>query len=746
MSKAQPKSISGIKPALRLELGDVLFLLYILAFVRQCFWQIDNNTVAWILTAAVSVTAWGLFLSTRPFPPVRYDKSFWLLVGVPLIAAFTIRLAFPDRSFDVLSYHVLHGDRSLRGSLLGPSDFLHSVPFNPLPDIVTGISRYFLGFRLGTAINLLVLLWSAQLIDKLLRPVINHAWLRSASILLIVLSENLLFELSTYMVDLLPVPLLLQATLLTLNVDDADSRQNTFLHIALMLGVSAALKLTTLFIALPLLMVCGYKMFLSPHRLFIKELFKISILMLAAFLAPILPFTIYIYRITGNPLFPLVNTFFKSPYWPTHGEWDGRWGPIGLWQTLIWPVAIFFKPERLSELAVYSGRLSVAFIVAIFSLIVCWQNTRVRTLCFVLISSALLWSIGAVGYIRYGLYQEELAGIVLVTIVALLVSKSNWRKLSVYTIAGWALIAVLIVQSVVAVSYTLEKEWGGRPTIFDRTFDYVRESKFILRDRSIDPFLSVADRARVDKVRVWFETAPKTSAFEVLLNPHAPIIAVRQDEFFITRVGWREFVQRVGQMNGPGMYSLCLAEDLDEAKGALARRGLEVVEITPFEFPFFSTRTRIGMMLIEVRVPQDPGAREEFENAWKKGAFAPADYREEIVALDAPSTLKAGARTDIRFKVKNLGSETWPSVGTKDFRYQINMGNHWILNGVRTEDNRAVMKADLPPGAETEITFTVNVPQTPGDYTLEIDMVHEGVTWFKERGARPLTIPITVRP
>jgi hypothetical protein len=42
--------------------------------------------------------------------------------------------------------------------------------------------------------------------------------------------------------------------------------------------------------------------------------------------------------------------------------------------------------------------------------------------------------------------------------------------------------------------------------------------------------------------------------------------------------------------------------------------------------------------------------------------------------------------------------------------------------------------------------LTVTAPSEPGDYTLEIDMVHEGVTWFKQRGARPLSINVTVTP
>jgi hypothetical protein len=53
-------------------------------------------------------------------------------------------------------------------------------------------------------------------------------------------------------------------------------------------------------------------------------------------------------------------------------------------------------------------------------------------------------------------------------------------------------------------------------------------------------------------------------------------------------------------------------------------------------------------------------------------------------------------------------------------------------------DSRAVLPHDLKPGEEAELTLTVTAPQAPGDYFLELDMVHEGVTWFYEQGSRTL--------
>jgi hypothetical protein len=604
-----------------------------------------------------------------------------------------------------------------------------------------GLSRLVLGYRLGTIINFFVLLWAGQIIDRILRPFIDGPWLRHAAVLLILLTESILFEISTYMVDLLTVPLLLQATLLALNLDQAQNRRMSLLHIALLLGASAAFKLTNLAVAIPLLAICIVRISFVVN---LKQVLTTSLQMLVFFVLPILPFTIYIYRLTGNPIFPIANRFFESPFWPTHGGWDDRWGPQTLWQTIAWPVLAWFKPERHSELGLYSGRLSLAFIIAILFLPFVWRNTQVRILCIFLVSSALLWSIAGMGYSRYGLFEDVLGGITVcavASVLALSLQHRSWR-----TAVAFVISAVFVTQSYLACRYALAKEWGERTTAIAAPAVHAREAALILRDHSLRTFLTDEQKTRFDKVQVWFETGPKSTAFEVLLNPRAPVIALRQAEFFHTRDAWHEFIRKVLATGGQNMYSLCLSGDLQTAKRAVVERGLEVGEVTAFDLPFFSPGNRIGMMLLEIRLPQSPEAREQFETAWMRAAWAASDYRQEIIALNPPSVMRVGEKLDIHFKVKNLGSETWPAVGTRDFLYQINMGNRWIKGNENNEDNRAVMKGDLPPGAVTDMTLSITAPKAPGDYTLEIDMVHEGVTWFKQRGARTLSIDVAVRP
>jgi hypothetical protein len=82
--------------------------------------------------------------------------------------------------------------------------------------------------------------------------------------------------------------------------------------------------------------------------------------------------------------------------------------------------------------------------------------------------------------------------------------------------------------------------------------------------------------------------------------------------------------------------------------------------------------------------------------------------------------------------------------------YQVNLGDRWLdpstSRVVNDLDGRTALAADLPPGGETELTLPVGAPKEPGDYVLEIDMIHEGVTFFHEKGSETLRLNVKVVP
>ena len=136
-----------------LELSDAVIFIYIAAFVRQYFWIIGSNPLAWTLTILASAFIWIAHFRTKG-QEEGTSFHFWLVVALPLFLIYAIRAAFPDTSFDVLDYRLINAERALRGIPFLAGDFFPiRFPFNPAPDMVTGIFRHLLGYRLGTIVN-----------------------------------------------------------------------------------------------------------------------------------------------------------------------------------------------------------------------------------------------------------------------------------------------------------------------------------------------------------------------------------------------------------------------------------------------------------------------------------------------------------------------------------------------------------------------------------------------------------------
>jgi hypothetical protein len=741
----------------RLELpGHALLCIYFAIFARQYLWWVtDNNWIAWIGSALVAIFVTSLYISwEEEKAEEKVGLPFWLVVVVPLVLVYAMRVALPDFSFDVLNYHLFHGERSLRGFLYLPGEFFPTPsPFSPAADMVTGLFRKLLGYRLGTLANFLAVVWLARVADKLLRPFLPGAWLRASGVLLAVLSEHLLGEINNYMPDLLAVPLLLEATHLTLRHYEYKNARANFVRIALLLGMSVAFKLTNAAFALPIVLLCVYRALAgrSPDpesnqakkNIGVGQLGFTTIVCAVAFFAALLPFGIYLYRETGSPIFPVYNGIFKSVYWPASNVWDPRWGPSGLWEKPVWPILISFKPERLSELPIYSGRISTGFVVALIGSVFGRRDARLRDLCLIVVAASLLWSIST-GYIRYALYLEVMAPIVMLAVASKLVQNAARRvrpfALGMATLLG----LVLVFHACMGLYYLSKWELSQRPTFFTQASIHRHEAGYLLRDHSLRDFLSPESRASFERADVWIISSIKTSGLAVLLKPNAPMIGVNTYEFFQSQESQERFSRALESAAGKRMFSLALTEDLEVAKMNLQRRGLAVAEVTPVQIPFYSDRQTIWVYLIEVTRDK----RESFGKVQDKNGLSDSAYRANISATQQPTVMKAGAKQILQLNVRNAGNDVWKARAPQGWMGIVTLGDRWLTadaSGVVNEmDSRGVLPHDLKPGEESEIILTVTAPQVPGQYVLELDMVHEGVTWFYQQGSPTLRWHVSV--
>lgn len=123
-------------------------------------------------------------------------------------------------------------------------------------------------------------------------------------------------------------------------------------------------------------------------------------------------------------------------------------------------------------------------------------------------------------------------------------------------------------------------------------------------------------------------------------------------------------------------------------------------------------------------------------------------FKQEISLVNPPTTLAPGARADLTVRVKNTSDTAWPMRGrVGDGFYQVNLGDRWIdaADSDVKVDERVFLPRPLKPGEEAELPFVMIAPGKQGDYTVEFDMVQEGVAWFRNKGATPTKIKIKIQ-
>lgn len=126
-------------------------------------------------------------------------------------------------------------------------------------------------------------------------------------------------------------------------------------------------------------------------------------------------------------------------------------------------------------------------------------------------------------------------------------------------------------------------------------------------------------------------------------------------------------------------------------------------------------------------------------------AKEPPPYQIEWLDVTLPERLLVGQVIHASVTVRNAGSIPWARGGSHPFR----MGYHFYRNrrllSLSGEQNlHTDIPEDVAPGESTTIDARIALPVQPGNYTLELDLFHAGVTWFKEQGANVLTRWITV--
>lgn len=131
-------------------------------------------------------------------------------------------------------------------------------------------------------------------------------------------------------------------------------------------------------------------------------------------------------------------------------------------------------------------------------------------------------------------------------------------------------------------------------------------------------------------------------------------------------------------------------------------------------------------------------------------ADSPTLLAASYTVTSLPSEATVGEPLRVSVTAMNTGRAVWlgdvPTPRAHTDPGTVRLGWRWLRDNVDVTGGRSFLWSDVPPGGDASFVALMTSPPLPGHYTLTIDLVSEGLTWFGDLGPRPLRTAVTVRP
>lgn len=118
-------------------------------------------------------------------------------------------------------------------------------------------------------------------------------------------------------------------------------------------------------------------------------------------------------------------------------------------------------------------------------------------------------------------------------------------------------------------------------------------------------------------------------------------------------------------------------------------------------------------------------------------------YMAGIVCQDTKPAVWANQILNLRVEVENASPVPW----NHHEPFSISLGNHWLSpEGTMRmrDDGRTRLPTGLLPRQKIAVDLQARAPEVPGTYLLELDLVQEGVSWFKDMGSKTYSVVVNV--
>ena len=126
----------------------------------------------------------------------------------------------------------------------------------------------------------------------------------------------------------------------------------------------------------------------------------------------------------------------------------------------------------------------------------------------------------------------------------------------------------------------------------------------------------------------------------------------------------------------------------------------------------------------------------------------PKTHAAVIRTSERELSVVAGSRFAIEAEIQNPTDTVWLKRGHSGKGY-VRLGAHLIHAGGHVEESdfgRAELSGDVPQDHSGRVVLKLVAPLVPGDYTVRLDLVNEGICWFEAEGSQTVDVLLRVRP
>ena len=177
---------------------------------------------------------------------------------------------------------------------------------------------------------------------------------------------------------------------------------------------------------------------------------------------------------------------------------------------------------------------------------------------------------------------------------------------------------------------------------------------------------------------------------------------------------------------------------LEEWDRAFVEAGL-TSEVTRIADSFSAVFRKAAGRRAALAVLPAPEAQPTFAEGATADVFS-GFYASELTIVQEPGAeLRAGELLELLVRVENRGNARWSPMS----RFPVYASYHLYREDrdrgaqlLAFDNPRTPLPAEVAPGQAVTVGLRIAAPLEAGDYVAEVDLVHEDVRWFAERGLR----------